>query len=295
MSAERWGEVGRLLDDGDDDMRGREILARTMSIATRRGGSSQAWQYHSRSDSHSKLACWSLLLDLLLECDALRDATAKGRVGFAINRVMVGPINKTLDLVVTVVPPGRADLPRRRFVDLALPFGVALTDEDRVQLGALPLLAEDHRADVSEVAIALEAKACMTEHVKSLPRLHAEILATGYLAKRAAPRCITVSYSLVNCASTFVSPSAAGKVNRHQQPADARRVVDMISTAIPLASESGGYGYDVVGVTTICCPNDGSPVSVVEDPAVAPGRDEHVHYERMVRNICSEYRARFAR
>lgn len=277
-------------------MRGPEILARTMSIATRRAGSSRAWQYHSRSDSHSKLACWTLMLDLMLECDALREATAKGRVGFAINRVMVGPINKTLDLVVTVVPPGRADLPRRRFVDLAIPYGVALTDEERALLDALPLLAEDHRADVSEVAIALEAKACMTEHVKSLPRLHAEILATGYLARRAAPRCITVSYSLVNCAPTFVSPSATGgKLNRHQQPADARRVVDMISKAIPLVGETSGYGYDVVGVTTIRCLNDGSPVRVVDDATVAPGRDEHTHYERMVRNICSEYRARFAR
>lgn len=276
-------------------MRGPEILARTMSIATRRGSTPRAWQYHSRSDSHSKLACWALLLDLLLECDALRDAAAAGRVGFGINRVMVGTINKTLDLVVTVVPPGRADLPRRRFVDLAIPYGVALTDEDRIQLDALPLLAEDHKSDVSEVAIALEAKACMTEHVKSLPRLHAEILATGYLAKRAAPRCITVSYSLVNCAPSFVSPSAKGKVNRHQQPADARRVVDMISTAVPMVGEAGAYGYDVVGVTTVFCMNDGSPVRVVDDSDVAPGRDERTHYERMVRNICSEYRARFAR
>lgn len=276
-------------------MRGPEILARTMSIATRRGSAPRAWQYHSRSDSHSKLACWTLLLDLLLECDVLREAAASGRVGFGINRVMVGPINKTLDLVVTLVPPGRADLPRRRFVDLAAPFGVALTDDDRASLDALPLLAEDHKSDVSEVAIALEAKACMTEHVKSLPRLHAEILATGYLAKRAAPRCITVSYSLVNCAPTFVSPSASSKLNRHQQPADARRVVEMISTAVPMVSDSRGYGYDVVGVTTVFCMNDGSPVRVVDDPAVAPGRHEHAHYERMVRNICSEYRARFAR
>ena len=33
-------------------MRGPEILARTMSIATWRGSAPRAWQYHSRSDSH---------------------------------------------------------------------------------------------------------------------------------------------------------------------------------------------------------------------------------------------------
>ena len=47
-------------------MRGPEILARTMSIPTRRGESPRAWQYHSRSDNHSKLACWTLLFDFLL-------------------------------------------------------------------------------------------------------------------------------------------------------------------------------------------------------------------------------------
>jgi hypothetical protein len=276
-------------------MRGPEILARTMSVPSRRGGSKRAWQYHSRSDSHSKLACWTLMFDLLLECDVIRQAAAAGRLGFGINRVMVGPINKTLDLVLTVIPPERAARSRRDFSSLATSLGVLLTAEDRLQLEALPALIEDHKADVSEIAIAVEAKACMTEHVKSLPRLHAEILATGYLAKRAAPRCITVSYSLVNCAPSFVSPSGAGKLNRHQPEDFARRVVNMISSAVPMVGDTLTYGYDVIGITAISCLNDGSPVKIIENSAVGPARSEHTHYERMVRGICSEYRARFTR
>jgi hypothetical protein len=264
-------------------------------MATRRGASPRAWQYHSRSDSHSKTACWTLLFDMLIECDTLREAARAGRVGFGINHVMVGTINKTLDLVVTVVPPNRELRQRMRFADLSEVYGIALSDDERRLLSELPPLEHDQGDDVSEVAIAVEAKACMTEHVKSMPRLHAEILATGYLAKRAVPRCITVSYSLVNAAPIFVSPSGEGKVNRHNQPEDARRVIDMIAKAVPTLTDSRDYGYDVVGVTVLDCRNDGSPVNVVEDPSLAPTRSDRTHYERMIRSICSEYRSRFGR
>lgn len=276
-------------------MRGPDILARTMSVPTKRGKAPRAWQYHSRSDHHSKVACWTLLLDMMIECDAFRQAAADKRVAFRINHVMVGPINKTLDLVVTVVPPNRDGRSRRHFSHLVQAMDIKLSDDDLAVLGGLPPLEEDLKDDVSEVAIALEAKACMTEHTKSLPRLHAEILATGYLAKKAAPRCISVSYSLVNASATFITPSGAGKINFHKQPEDARRVVDMVTQAVPTVSNSSDYGYDVVGITTLDCRNDGSPVRVLEDSSVAPARSERTNYERMIRSICSEYRSRFGR
>jgi hypothetical protein len=60
-------------------------------------------------------------------------------------------------------------------------------------------------------------------------------------------------------------------------------------------SDARDYGYDVVGVTVIACRNDGSPVVVSSDPSVAPARTDRTHYERMVRSLCSEFRARFGR
>ncbi|MCE2914478.1 MAG: hypothetical protein LW768_02830 [Rubrivivax sp.] len=268
------------------------ILVQTMSRPTTRGASTRAWQYHSRSDNHSKLACWTLLFDLLSQCDAARAKADVGGLGFRLNHVMVGPINKTLDLVVTLVPPDRDEAARRTFTDLADELGVVLDAAQRRTLAALPVVYEDRRDDVSEVAIALEAKACMTEHSKSMPRLHAEILATGYLARQATPRCITVSYSLVNAAPDFVSPGAKAARNNHDQPTDAQRVVAMLTRAIPLERTAAGIGYDVVGVTVLECRNDGSPVVLCEaDPA--PGSDNHVHYERMLRSLCSEFRSRF--
>jgi len=263
-----------------------------MSVASTRGKGERGWQYHSRSDHHSKVACWAVLFDLMLECDVVRDAAQRGRLGFGINHTMVGPMNKTLDLVLTLAPPSRQFQKRRTFAEVAATLGLVFDDQDVVALQALPALEQDTAGDVSEVAIALEAKACMTEHVKSLPRLHAEILATGYLAKKAAPRSISVSYSLVNAAPFFLTPSGVGKRNDHHQPDDARRVVDMIARAVPTAHEVRDYGYDVVGVTVLDCRNDGSAVRVVEG-APAPSTNDHVHYERMIRSLCAEFRSRF--
>jgi len=272
---------------------GPSILARTMSVPTRKGKSRDAWQYHSRSDVHSKVACWTLLFDLLCTCDAARKVAAAGRLGFGINHVMVGPINKTLDLVITIVAEGRDPEGRATLADLVERYGILLSDAEMALLRSLPPVLEDRRKDVSEVAVAIEAKACMTEHSKSLPRLHAEILATGYLARQAAPHCITVSYNLVNASTRFKSPGNGEKVNLHSQPADARLVIDMLRRAVPLVRQTKDIGYDVIGATTIDCSNDGSPVTVSTGDA-APRGDEHVNYERMMVALCGEFRRRFS-
>lgn len=272
-------------------MLGPSILARSMSVATKRGKGAKAWQYHSRSDNHSKVACWTVVFDLLRECPVLRNQAEAGLIGFGINHVMVGPINKTLDLVVTIVPPNRKKARRQSLAQLAYKYAIPLSLEERATLSGLPMIENDTKTDVSEVAIALEAKACMTEHLKSMPRLHAEILATGYLARQAAPRCITVSYSMVNAAESFISPSGKGSVNHHQQQ-DVRRVVSMLGTALPLAKNMRNLGFDAIGTTVVECRNDGSPVTVLSG-APAPSTSDHHHYERMIRSICSEYRSRF--
>lgn len=147
-------------------MRGPEILANTMSVpSVRDKKSGELWQYHSRSDRHSKVACWTMMFDLLSECDVIQKRAAEGKLGFGINHVMVGPINKTLDLVLTVVQPNRSKGKRRAFADLVDEYQIVLDKKDRARLNLLPAVTEDLKDDVSEVAIALEAKACMTDHV----------------------------------------------------------------------------------------------------------------------------------
>ncbi|MGN2252527.1 hypothetical protein ACFWZ4_04075 [Frateuria sp. GZRe12] len=270
-------------------MLGPQILVRTLSIPTRRGKAQGAWQYHPRSDVHSKIACWTLLLDCLLECDALYEDARAGKIGFAINHLMVGPINKTLDLVLTRVPRSRGSLGgRRTFLDVGKSYGIALTAEEEGLLAEVVSVHEETRSDVSEVAVAVEAKACMTDHIGALPRLHAEILATGYLAKRAAPECTVVSYTLVNTAETF--RSGADSPKKMRQPESAKAVLNMLAAAVPLCRDHHGLlGYDAVGALSIACRNDGTPVTVSTGEC-SPATDSSIHYERMVRQICAAYR-----
>lgn len=271
-------------------MLGPSILVATMSVPTAKGRSGAKWQYHSRSDSHSKAACWTVLLDLLEQCDVFRKHATEGKIGFAINHVMVGKIPKTLDLIVCRVPTSAREGVRRTFRELGREIGIVLDPAICDRVNSLPVLLEEKRNDVSEVLIALEAKACMTEHSKSLPRLFAEILATGFLAKQAVPGCLTVAYAVVNAATTFVTPSN-GRVNPHDQPRDAQLVVEMLGAAIPTATEQR-LGFDAIGATVVDCRNDGSPVKLVGG-APAPGPRDHHQYDRMIQSLCSRYRERF--
>jgi hypothetical protein len=269
-------------------MLGPDILVRTLSVPTQRGRSQRAWQYHPRSDVHSKIACWTLLLDCLISCDKLYEDGKAGRIGFAINHQMVGPINKTLDLVLTRVPRNRNDrVSRRTFLEVGLSYGIVLTPDEAAQVAEFGSVYEELRDDVSEIAVAVEAKACMTKHIGALPRLHAEILATGYLAKRAAPQCTTVSYTLVNAATSFMSESAVETI---RQPDSAVSVLKMLETAVPLCRDHRNLlGYDAVGALSIECKNDGSPIRLASGVS-APASNSPIQYTRMIRQVCAAYR-----
>jgi hypothetical protein len=273
---------------------GPAILARTLSVPTRRGKSSHAWQYHSRSDHHSKLSCWGVILDLLASCDVVRRHAEEDLISVAVNHQMVGPINKTLDLVICKSGQDRKRSPVGKFRDLVSQYNIHLSCEEEMKLNSLPDVSLEESGNVSEVLIALEAKACMTQHSKSMPRLHAEILATGFLARQAAPNCITASYTVVNASETFLSPGKSGEPNSHNS-SDCKSVIDMIRDSVPRKQNHPSLGYNAIGVSAICCKNDGSPVLVLGDGVMgAPRKNDFLHYERMISSICSDYRDKFS-
>src|ERR1044072_7553746 len=78
----------------DPEMRGLGILVRTMTAARLlKKGDPCRWQYHPRSDHHSKVACWGILFDLLCISPLMRDHAAAGKIGFGINHTMVDHTN----------------------------------------------------------------------------------------------------------------------------------------------------------------------------------------------------------
>lgn len=276
-------------------MHGPEILARTLSSETRQDRSGNLWQYHSRSDHHSKVACWGVIFDLLATTPLLRRHVEVGAVCFGINHEMrdfVHDRKKNLDLVLCT-PNGSAS--SDTLTSIATDYDIQLNETERVVLSGLPKLS---RAPVGSVVMALEAKACMTAHQRALPRLYDELNSSHLTVHGASEQAIAVGFTMVNIADHYLSPDL-NKKNRatepewsqHKQPRDAQLAIDKIKQ-LPRRSKTGDVGYDALSIVVIDMPNDGTPVKLVE-AAPAPQSSDIYHYNAMITRLSGIYATRF--
>lgn len=279
-------------------MDGPEILARSMSTPRVTDKFRNVWQYHSRSDQHSKVACWALLFDLMHYCPLLRRHVAEAKIGFGINHEMRDFKNnrsKYLDLVICTpgTPTGEESL---TFVDLAVQYHVELTEGQETQLATYPPL---RRVPVGSVHLALEAKAAMTEHIKALPRLFDELNSSHLAIHGSADFAIAAGFGVVNYSATFISPDRnkwgleehAPVVTRHVQPKATERTIKKLEE-IPRRTHGGAEGFDALGIVVLELRNDGTPVTIVTDPP-APASADVWHYDQMIRRIASLYANKF--
>jgi len=276
-------------------MNGPEILARTLSSNHIKDKAGNLWQYHSRSDHHSKVACWGVIFDLLATAPLLRRHVEAGHVCFGINHEMrdfVHDRKKNLDLVLCT-PSGEPT--KENLSNMAALYGIMLTDDERTKLDALPAL---RKAPVGSVIMALEAKACMTAHQRALPRLYDELNSSHSTVHGASDQAIAVGFTMVNLATDYLSPDL-NKKNRaadpewshHNQPRDAQLAIDKIKQ-LPRRSKVGDVGYDALSIVVIDMSNDGSPVRLVGG-APAPQRGDIYHYETMIARLSGIYATRF--
>ena len=282
-------------------MDGPQIIARTLSqmgnVTDRRGNQ---WQYFSRSDHHSKTACWAFLFDLLEHCRLLSEHAAQGLIGFGINHQMRDfKLNNKKDLDLVVCRPRHGADPRaknRTFAMLADEYNISLTVQQRQRLSNLPSLAQ---VPVGNVLIALEAKAAMTSHVKACPRLFDELNSSHQIVHGDSGSAIAAGLTLVNLAEEFVSPDSnkidlskhAAKVSIHKQPADAIRIIQTIRD-LPRRSSTAEVGFDGIAVLVLDFRNDGGPVKFV-DGYPSPAPDSILNYDSLVGRVCHLYQSRF--
>ncbi len=276
-------------------LHGESIIARSVDAARIPDKFGNVWQYHSRSDRHSKVACWAIMFDLLQQCALLREHVAAGKVAFGINhelRDFKQNRKKNLDLVVCT---GR-DRIVATFEQYGAHNGVVLDPDERTTLGSLPVL---HRASVSNVLVALEAKACMTEHSKALPRLHDELSSSHQTIHGDTGGAIAAGYILINCADTFVSPDRnrrkirAGKaeVNVHKQPAIAVKTLEAMMK-LPRRSNEQEHGFDALGISMLRCSND--KTRVVIDAAANAQIPNIVTYGSFIQRLGHLYATKFS-
>lgn len=275
---------------------GPALIARTLSrprVQDRLGGH---WQYHPRSDDHSKIACWAILFDLMVSCAKLRERVERAEVAFGINHTMSDfQTRRSKDLDLVICSPGTEVRKRANstFAELAEKYKIPLLPAERRILADLPRLV---RAPVGSVQIALEAKACMTAHIKALPRLFDELNSSQQTIHASADVAIAVGFSMVNMAVDFTSPTSQKDpkhpvVARHRQPGDGVRTVNKLAE-IKRRSKMGQEGFDAFGILCVKMHNDGSPVDVWTDPP-APAPGDVLHYDSMVRRLQQCYESRF--
>lgn len=282
-------------------MRGPGILTRFLSEPGPPDRYGQHWQYNSRSDRHSKVGSWGVAFDLLTQSGLLRVHASQGKVVLGVNHEMrdfATGRKKDLDLVIAR-PDGPVTANGPSLRSLVDHYGITLTTEERAELDSLPDIPI---APVGAVLVAMEAKACMTAHVKSLPRLYDELNSSHLCVHGASRQALAIGYVQVNNANEFMSSvinserifeGLPTKVSRHRQPSDTERVLQKIAE-IPRRSHREGNGFDAIGITVIDFRNDGTPVKLVTGPPSPPAGD-NFHYDNMVVRMGNEYDTTFAR
>lgn len=286
-------------------MKGPEIIARTLSAPAVTDSFGNHWQYHSRSDRHSKVACWAILFDLLQASNLLQQHVRAGKVTFGINRRLndweTGK-KKDLDLVVARTPGPGGDPVGQAFdlSALAQRHGLILTDEERETLADLP--APEYGSAGATVLIALEAKACMTAHVKAKPRLHDELTSSHSIIHGDNHSALAVGFVMINYADSFVSPGYnkrsitaehPGDPSPHRQPQDTDSTLGKLREVRRRGGpNTSGGGFDAMGFMLASMTNDGSPVSVVTGPP-APESSDMDHYNNMVNRAAHLYDTSF--
>lgn len=282
-------------------MHGPQILARFLSEPNPEPDKyGQHWQYNSRSDRHGKVGCWGVAFDLLAQSSLMQRHALDGKIVLGVNHKMrdyhTGR-EKVLDLVVAR-PADGVSATGFSLRSLVAQLGISLTAVEEQLLFELPNVPV---TPVGAVLIALEAKATMTAHVKSLPRLYDELNSAHLAVHGASSQALAIGYVQVNNSSRFLSSVINSKLlsqghplefTDHRQPDDTQRVLDKVAQ-IPRRSGKTGHGFDAVGVTVLDFVNDGSPVNLVaKKPAPQPG--DNFHYNGMIVRMANEYDATFA-
>jgi hypothetical protein len=279
-------------------MYGPEILVRTLSGNTRTDRFGNRWQYHSRSDHHSKVACWGIVFDLLRTCPLLRRHVEAGTVYFGINHEMrdfVHDRKKNLDLVLCTAGSGRPSGSAATLAGLAEEYEIVLSADEQAKLEDLPVL---RRAPVGAVLMALEAKACMTAHQRALPRLYDELNSSHLTVHGASDQAIAAGFVMINIADEYLSPDLNKKNratdpewSRHRQPKDARIAIDKVRQ-LPKRAKTGDTGYDALAIVVVDFVNDGRGVRLVDSPP-APQAGDIYEYASMIDRLGHIYSTRF--
>lgn len=226
------------------------------------------YRYHPRSDAHSIPLCGFIKDDLMRLSPVIRAQASSGEIAYGINLKHTWPNGKkkTLDLAI-----GRPS-------DLSAPeIGI-----NRVR-------------SLTDVFFACEAKAVMTEHSKSQPRVYDELSSSHQIVHQGRADAIAAGITVINIAPTFISPLRQKQANLytslHRQPRVAQKMIDHLRR-LPVRDQPSQVGFDAYCSIVIDCDNQARAVLCTDPPAPQPGDNDH--YLTFIDRIICIYADRFA-
>jgi hypothetical protein len=213
--------------------------------------------------------------DLLKRSRVLRKQAARGDVAYGINVRHIWQAtgkSKALDLAIGVPADNQAISPT----------------------GQISRVRRSTNA-FAKLFIACEAKAVMTEHGKSQPRLFDELSSSHEIVHHGDQEAIAAGIVMVNIAPKFVSPLRQKDANQlhwstHDQPTVAARMIQHLR-GLRVRDEVGQVGFDAFCTFVVNCDNQTDCKLYKSIPA--PQRGDADHYDTFIQRITQFYSERF--
>ncbi len=227
------------------------------------------YRYHPRSDAHSIALCTLILEDLLRSCPKLAKDALADKIVYGINAKHTFPNGK------------------KKTLDLAIGTQKELKQPDR-------FANTIYAGEIERVLISCEAKTVMTEHAKSQPRVFDELGSSHEIVHQGDREALAAGVTVVNIASTFVSPlrqkGSKLHVSKHNQPRAAERMVNHLR-GLPIRDTLDGVGFDAYATIVVDCDNQTPALLWTDPPAPQPGDPDH--YETFIARLSDAYSSRF--
>jgi hypothetical protein len=227
------------------------------------------YRYHSRSDAHSVALCGFILKDLVAACPRLREQALANKIIYGINARHTFPNGK------------------KKTLDLAIGSPNLINDSARFA-GAICT------GVIDRVLVSCEAKTVMTEHGKSQPRVFDELGSSHEIVHQADRKAIAAGITVVNIATTFVSPlrqkGSELHISKHKQPHAAERMINHLR-GLPIRDSVRKTGFDAYATIAVDCDNQGPAMLWTKPPAPQPGAPDH--YDTFLARIAETYLSRF--
>jgi hypothetical protein len=222
--------------------------------------------YHPRSDKHSNVLAQAIVDDLVQFCPKIREKASKGQIVYDLNFTLrAGTADWNVDLVFGPPALGNPTLPAERLILREAP---------------------------SNVEIAIEIKAVMTEHRKAVKNRKRDLEAHHEHVHNYNASAIAGGVLVLNASPTFRSPLRPQLTSHRDPDALVRHCVDQFRA---VATRGGPTGYGLEAKCAIIVEVDNVNLSkacyTTTSPAISQG--DPLHYDSFIRTVCDHYSRRF--